>query len=869
MLSQFSLKSSMESSWSRSISAILSSVLVDPDTGLKMDEVNRRLSQYGPNSIVKVSKASGWHILIKQFKNPVVYILIIATGIAFILKEYLDSFAILSIVLLNVLIGYVQESKAEASIQALAAISSPKGKVLREGKIQVVISETICPGDILVFEAGDYIVADARIISGNQLEADESVLTGESLPVHKQSDSIPENTPLADRTNMLFAGTAISSGTGKAVVIATGRKTEIGKIAGMLEDTKVSITPLQMRLEQVSQRLLWVGMSITIFVIIIGFVQGKNAIEVLMSALSLSVAAIPEGLPTVVTVALVMAVRRMSRKKALIRKLDSVETLGATDIICTDKTGTLTTGKMIVREFFTRSEEERDFLLKTMVLCNNASLHGEGSGDTTEIALLEYAKEQGIELFHLKQNNPRNYEWSFDSKRKRMSVVVKNNDKNFIHVKGAPEAVLTKCILTKEELLEINNKVNEFSKKGMRVLAFGMKETALNDFQNMAYEEAEKNLQFIGLVAMADPPREDTIHAIQKCQVSGIRIIMITGDHPLTAMAIAQELGIINRSDEQVLTGIEMDRLSEDELRIKSNEVSVYARVSPENKLQLINTLKKKGHVVAMTGDGVNDAPALKTAAIGVAMGKGGTEVARQASSLVLTDDNFATIVDAVEEGRAVNGNIKRTLQYLLSTNLAELLFILGTILVGWPIPLLPINLLWLNLVTDGLPALALAAEKVPHDYLLENSKPTTDTFFDRAFYVEMIFVGIVLTIMSVVVYRYGLLHFDPVLARSLAFTFLVYIVLFRSFSCRSETKTFFEMKPNYYLLISIFIPLAFQFALQEFEFLLDLFKVKSLSFKTNLFLLVSSLIPVTLLEIFKIWKRKFVKYRGVSGRFI
>ena len=391
----------------------------------------------------------------------------------------------------------------------------------------------------------------------------------------------------------------------------------------------------------------------------------------------------------------------------------------------------------------------------------------------------------------------------------------------------------------------------------MRLLAFAYKKSEISNFQNVDSLQIEKNLEFLGLVAMADPPREETIDAILKCQNSGIRIIMITGDHPETASAIAFELGIINHPDAGVITGIELDQMTQTKLVEVCEQVSVYARVSPENKLKLVNALKAKGHIVAMTGDGVNDAPALKAASIGVAMGVNGTDVARQAASMVLTDDNFATIVDAVEEGRAVNGNIKRTLQYLLSTNLAELLFILGSTIIGWPVPLLPINILWVNLVTDGLPSLALAGEKVPPEYLLVSNKPSPDSFFDRSFYWEMIIVALMIAWLSLGIYYYSLNHFTPLIARSISFSFLVYVVLFRSCSSRSQHKTFFEMKPNIYHLMALTVPLTFQIFFQEFDFLLKIFKVGYLPLRIHLILVVLALIPVTLVEIHKIWRRK------------
>jgi P-type Ca2+ transporter type 2C len=845
----------MTSAWVKTSEELLQEMKVDPERGLTAQEVESRLMQYGTNSIQTRKKTSRWHLLFKQFHNPVIYVLVIAGAIAFALNEMLDGMAILAIVILNATIGFIQESKAEASIEALAAISSPKGRVLREEKVIKIDSENICPGDILILEAGDYVVADARIIHARQLAVEEAVLTGESFSVEKSSDTLDEEKALGDRTNMLFASTAISRGTAKALVIATGRKTEIGKIADLMESAQTNETPLQRRLEGVSRRLLIAGILVIGLVVLIGLLNKQNRIDILMTALSLAVAAIPEGLPTVVTIALVMAVKRMSRKHALVRKMNAVETLGTANIICTDKTGTLTTGTMKVREAFPK-DTDHELLIRTMVICNNASLAGGGSGDTTEIALLEFAQTQGKDIQHIHETYSRVFEWSFDSVRKRMSVAAESDDKIVIYVKGAPEAILSRCDLSSQESEQVHEQVSILSKKGMRVLAFANKEAIEHDFEKASLESIENKLNFTGLVALADPPRPETIPAIKKCQQAGIRIIMITGDHPQTAASIGAELGIIPKGA-KTLTGVELDKFSDQELRKVVEEVSIYARVSPENKLNLVNALKANKHIVAMTGDGVNDAPALKTADIGVAMGKGGTEVARQASSLVLTDDNFATIVDAVEEGRAVNGNIKRTLQYLFSTNLAELIFILTTAILGWPIPLLPINLLWLNLVTDGLPSLALAAEPVHPGFLEHSKRPSSESFFDRIFYQEMLLVGVLITIISMGVYYYGLKNYEMNMARSLAFSFIVYTILFRSFSCRSETLTFFEMKPDPKLILAVVGPVLFQLGMQHSEFLLKLFKVVPLKFEYSLILIGLSLIPVTLVEIYKMWRRK------------
>lgn len=837
--------------WSKTIEELIIKLETSVDTGLSEKEALSRLQEFGPNSITVKKKTSPWIILLRQFTNPIIYILIIAAGIAFFLGEFLDGWSIIAIVVLNSIIGFVQEMKAESSIDALESITSPRARVLRDGKQLTIDSVLICPGDILLLEAGDYVPADARFISTRQIQCDESILTGESLPVEKSSNVLKNETILAERINMTYAGTAVVNGSGSAVVVGTGKETEIGQIAKLMDDTVSEATPLQQKLEKVSRVLLLLGLVVIILVALIGLYHQWSLTEIVMTALAISIAAIPEGLPTVVTIALVMAIRRMSKKKALVRKMHSVETLGATDVICTDKTGTLTTGKMSVRE--THPVVEQEIYQSIMILCNTASIEGEATGDTTEIALLQYAQNQNLNISAMNQAQPRQWEWSFDSNRKRMSVAVNNKGKTFIYSKGAPEAVLAVCYVNDKINTDALSKANEFSEKGMRVLAFAFREIQDTDFSKMGHSEAEKDLTFAGLIAITDPPREESIAAVKKCQESGIRVIMITGDHPRTAAAIAFELGIINSAQERVLTGIEMDKLSGMDLLTATQEVSVYARVSPENKLQLIESLKSQDLVVSMTGDGVNDALALKAASIGVAMGKGGTEVARQASSMILTDDNFATIVDAVEEGRAVNGNIKRTLQYLLSTNLAELLFILGSTIVGWPIPILPINLLWINLVTDGLPSLALAAERVPPHYLEESVKPSAKSFFDSSFYSEMIISGVIITMLGLIVYRYGLINFELLTARSYAFTFFVYAALFRSFANRSEIKTALEMRPNIYHLIACAIPFFFQIGMQYSPLLLDVFKMRAMSFRENLSLIGISLIPLIILEIYKV----------------
>lgn len=852
--------------WSQNSISLLKDLDSSQSHGLSDSQVKERCNQYGQNILTKGVEVGRMTIAFRQLNNPMVYTLACASVVAALLGEKLDALAIIAIVIVNVIIGFIQEAKAEAAIQALKKLTVPKSRVLREGKIQTVNSEDIFPGDILILEAGDYVVADARIIEAYQMTSNESVLTGESLPIEKRSDVLPEETELAERKNMLFAGTAIASGSGRAIVVATGMKSELGQVAGLLHQAEVKTTPIQERLAKVGQKLLILGGIVILLVIAIGLYKGEPLFEIFMTAISLAVAAIPEGLPTVVTLALALAVRRMTRRNALVRNLSAVETLGSTDIICTDKTGTLTTGKMRVREVFTLSGKVQDarkftgdeLFNQALILCNNASLDFGGSGDTTEIALLAQAEEHGISISQVREGNLRSHEWSFESDRKRMSVAIQDGDHTKIFCKGAPESLLPLCILSAAERESIEMAVLELSGKGRRILAFAYKDDHSHNISDKSHSEIENDLIFLCLIALADPPKEQTIDSIRACKEAGIKVVMITGDHPITANAIANELGIpVLGSFDEVLTGKEINTLSSDELSQKVERTAVYARVTPEHKLKIIESLQSNGHVVAMTGDGVNDAPALKKASIGVAMGKGGTEVARQASSMILTDDDFSTIVSAVEEGRAIFGNVKRTIQYLLSTNLAEILTMLGAVLLGLPVPLTPLCLLWINLVTDGFPSLALAAEPAEKGLLKTSGGPSPESFFDRQFMREMIYVGLIMTAIELIVYNYVFKTSGMLSARSYAFTLLVYLCLFRSFSCRSDSKTFFELPFNPWHLGSVVLPIVLQVFIQRTEAYEALFKVRSLSFEENIYLFVLGIIPVTILELVKLWRRK------------
>ena len=837
--------------WSKDLETITSELHTSLQTGLSDEALNTAKAQFGENVLTETRRTGHLALFFKQFNNTMTYMLLLAAGVSFILGERIDALAIFAIVVLNGIVGYIQEAKAEASIAALKQLSTPKAKVIRNGKVQVINSTEVVPGDLLSLEAGDYIVADAVVTSAFQLAADEAVLTGESMPVNKHPGVVSAETMLGDRNNMLHASTALTSGSGRAVVVSTGMQTEIGKIAGLLEATSSEETPLQMRLAKVSNKLLVLGLVVMMAVVALGYSHGRSWLDIFMLAISLAVAAIPEGLPTIVTLALALSVRRMSKRNAIVRKMAAVETLGSTDVICTDKTGTLTTGNMVVREVFLLSEEDRKEFNQVAVSCNNASLDNGGSGDPTEIALLRMAADE--------KRLPRIHEWSFDSDRKRMSVAVDMGEKTGILTKGAPESLLPLCNLSSDEILKIKNIMTEYSKKGRRTLALASGSMNTFDKHNPpSADEAEKNLHFLGIVAIADPPKEETIPAIRDCKASGIKVIMITGDHPLTAEAIARELGIIeNEGSDVVMTGTELEALDPEELRKRSKKTLVYARVSPEHKLKIVEALQKNGHTVSMTGDGVNDAPALKKASIGVAMGKAGTEVARQASNMILTDDNFSTIVHAVEEGRAIYGNIKRTIQYLLSTNLAEILIVLGSSILGMPVPFVPIALLWINLVTDGFPSLALAAEPVEKDFLKNNREPSPSSFFNTGFMRELFVVALIMTVIELLVYGYMLRQGDELIAKSYAFNLLVYLCLFRSFSCRSETRTYFQMSFNKYHILSILIPIGLQVILENFAFFNNLFEISSLSIKEHLFLMFLGTIPVGLVEIRKLFKRK------------
>ncbi|MEM5772832.1 MAG: cation-translocating P-type ATPase, partial [Candidatus Aenigmatarchaeota archaeon] len=730
--------------------------LESSEAGLSELEAKRRLEKFGLNEIKEKKKISPFKIFLRQFKSFLIAILLVAAIVSLFLKEFLDASAIFAILMMNAFLGFYQEYKAEKAMESLKKMMVQKVKVIREGKQTEISSKELVPGDIIILEEGEGIPADARIIEAFSLATDESALTGESTPVEKQVKPI-QDLPIAERSNMVFMGTYVARGRGKAIVVATGMNTEVGKIAKEIEEAEEE-TPLQKKLDKFGK---WLGLLVLVvcfFVFVLGYLEDLDIVDDFFTAVALAVSAVPEGLPAVVTVALALGVNRMAKRNALVRKLSAVETLGCTTVIAADKTGTMTVNEMCVKkvwcsgkivevsgtgfeprgEFFSEGksvEPTKDndlmLLIKAGLICNNSTIEfKEGKwhviGDPTEAALLVLASKAG-----LAKQEKAEFEIPFSSERKLMTVVYKQGKEFVAFTKGAPEKVLqlSTYILKKgkaerlgeKEKAKISFEMEEMAKQGFRVLALAYKRV-----KKIEESKLEKGLTFLGFVGMIDPPRPEVKQAIETCKQAGIRVVMITGDHRLTALAIAKEIGLVE-GEEEILTGEELEKMSEEELEEKVEKVAIYARVSPQHKSRIVKALKKKGHIVAVTGDGINDAPALKKSDIGVAMGIKGTDVAKEASDMVLLDDNFATIVNAVEEGRGIYDNIRKFVRFLLCINFDEIALIttaiiLSTMLPNLPLPLLPLQILWLNLVTDGFPALALTAD--PYEEDLMKKKP-------------------------------------------------------------------------------------------------------------------------------------------------
>jgi len=786
-------------------------------TGLSEVEVNSRQSQYGFNQLIQKSGKGSFSIFLSQFKDILIWILIVASVISFAIGETADAVIILIIVFLNAIFGFYQEYNAEKSLEALKRLQIPEAKVVREGKIKTVSSIQIVPGDIVNLNAGDYIPADGRLIEAMQLTIEESQLTGESLPVDKTTDVLKvENPSLGDRYNMVYSTSMVTSGRGKMLVTEIGMKTEIGKIAGML-DEKEEMTPLQIRLAELGKILGIAAVAVSVIMFMIGYFQGRDLLEMFMLSISLAVAAIPEGLPAIVTIVLSLGVKRMSEKNAIIRKLPAVETLGSASIVCSDKTGTLTQNKMTVVKIATDTivevkalkgqslKSQYQKLMTIATLCNDSNLeekNGEiiGIGDPTETALIFMGSDFGIDKKVIEQENPRVFEIPFDSNRKRMSTVHQNPEGGYqLMVKGAPDQLLKKCTrrllngtiieLDDEQRQIIESQNIEMSKQALRVLGYAYKPL---DNKPESQDGLEENLIYLGLSGMIDPPREDVKESIEMAMQAGIKTVMITGDYKETAMAIAIELGIFKDGD-LALSGSEIDDMSEEAFKEIAPKISVYARVSPEHKVKIVKALRANNNIVSMTGDGVNDAPALKAADIGCAMGITGTDVSKEASDLILTDDNFSTIIAAVEEGRVIYDNIRRAINFLLSSNIGEILTLLVAILLGFEAPLLAIHILWINLVTDSFPALALGVEPKESDVMKRSPRDPNEGIFANGLGLRIILQGVMIGTITLIAFFIGYQH-NIDIARTMAFLTLAGTQLTHSFNMRSFERPVYEI---------------------------------------------------------------------------
>jgi len=872
--------------------------------GLSLQEAAKRLDTDGLNELKEVKKNNALHIFFSQFKSLIIWILIVAGIISGALGETIDAIAILSIVILNAVIGFYQEYSAEKSIEALKKMTAPQAKVKRDGQVVSIPATEIVAGDILFLESGDLVAADARLLSAASFKCVESALTGESEAVIKQPATLElNNIPLADRENIIFMGTSVATGTAQAAVYATSMNTELGRIAGLIEEAgSDERTPLEKKLESFGHILIWATLGIVILLFGLGLLRGKDILELFMTSVSLAVAAVPEGLPAVVTVSLALGVLRMSRRNALVRKLPAVETLGSTTVICTDKTGTLTVGEMTVRALYVsgkiysvtgegygpegkiifdgnkiESIHARPLLelATNLIGCNNATLKNEDGnwkviGDPTEGAMLSAGIKAGGNQEQINKEMPMQYEFPFDSDRKRSTVVRKMRDGKFrVLTNGGPGILLQLCThlytsegireLTDQDRVNILAETTTMAKQALRVLGSAYRDLENSSIKDLSVDEVERELIFIGLSGMYDPPRSEAKDAIKKCNDAGIHVVMITGDHPDTAAAIALEIGITSKVDKAV-SGVELEKMSDEDLSKNVSNISVYARVTAEHKLRIIRAWKKNDAIVAMTGDGVNDAPAIKGADIGIAMGKTGTEVTKQASDMIITDDNFATIVAAVEEGRGIYYNIRKTLQYLLAGNTGELLLMTACVIIGLPAPLLPIHLLWINLVTDGLPALCLATDKIDSDVMKRTPRKRSKKITDGSFFLTMLLTGFLTAGVAFAVYLYILQNQSTQTARTYAFAVLVFAELLRSFGARSETKYVWQISlfTNINLVMVVALSFGLQILSQHWNVLGVFLKTTYMPFSDVIILIALGTIPLLALEVTKVVKKHF-----------
>ena len=847
-----------------------------PSVGLSSSQIPEKLSQFGENKLTEKKKKTNFQRFLDQFKDVMILILLVAAAISFVIaiiegnpKEFFEPVLILLIVIINAIMGVVQESKAEKALDALKSMSAPHARVIRDGKEQLINADQLVPGDIIHLEAGDFVPADARLISSSSLKSEEAALTGESVPSEKDSSAqVEAQSPLGDRTNMVFSGCSITYGTATAIVTATGMDTEMGKIANLLDSEEETQTPLQQKLAQLGKYLGFLAIAACGVIFVVGILNGIPTMEIFMTAVSLAVSAIPEGLPAIVTIVLSIGVQRMAKKNAIIRRLPAVETLGSASVICSDKTGTLTQNRMtLVKAYLDGADDTEDIsdtnsenvrkLLLYGTLCSDGSVVFENGmekhlGDPTETSIVYAAHRNGMEKEDVQKRYPRLSAIPFDSDRKLMTTINEIDGKYIAIVKGAFDVMAGKCI--KGDLTAAAKVNEEMSQNALRVLAIGYKEVEKIP-EVPTSEELECNLTFMGLVGMIDPPREEVKDAVATCKAAGIKPVMITGDHIVTATAIAKALGIWVEGDLSI-TGAELDNMTDTELDAQVGKISVYARVSPENKIRIVKAWQRAGQVVAMTGDGVNDAPALKAADIGCAMGITGTDVAKGAADMTLTDDNFTTIVSAVREGRSIYANIKKTVGFLLGTNIGEVVSVFTAMLLWHKSPFLSMQLLWLNLVTDSLPAIALGMEPIEDDIMDEKPKPKDEGLFAHGFGIQIVLQGILFGVLALIAFKMGENTTGQLAGgQTLAFMVLALSQVVHSFNMRSshslfKTGIFTNKKLNGAAAISILLVLVVLFTPLSIPFGLITLPV---DLYAKGFILV--FIPVVVMELAKAFK--------------
>lgn len=869
----------MKAYYRESKEEVLKQLGANEQQGLTSKAAQEKLAQVGPNALVEGKKKSVVEVFLEQFKDLMVIILIVAAVISAFTGNLESTAVIIVVLILNAILGTVQHVKAEKSLEALKSLSAPAAKVLRDGKKQEIAAKDVVPGDILLLEAGDLVTADGRILDNFSLQVNESSLTGESTNIDKLDTTFEKEVPLADRVNMVYSSSLVTYGRANVLVTATGMDTEIGKIATLMNETKERRTPLQVSLDQFSSRLATAILIFCALILGLQMWRGQPLLDALLFAVALAVAAIPEALSSIVTIVQAMGTQKMAKEHAIIKNLAAVESLGSVSVICSDKTGTLTQNKMTVEDIYiggkvlkpeelNLSNQLHRYLLYDVVLNNDASLSdGKKIGDPTESALLEmYRKVPGIDLgdeklglseSELREHLDRLEEVPFDSDRKLMSTKHLIHTVPTIFVKGAIDVLLKRCVnirfgddvrpMTEQDRKDILAQNNHFSENGLRVLAFAYKES-----DEELTTDSEKDLTFIGLVSEMDPPREESVAAVARAKEAGIRTVMITGDHKVTAVAIAKKIGIFTDGD-LALTGLELDALSDEELDQQIEKVAVYARVSPENKIRIVNAWQRKNHIVSMTGDGVNDAPALKKADVGVAMGITGTEVSKDAASMILTDDNFATIIKAVANGRTVYENIRNAIGYLLSGNLSAIITVLFASIAALPVPFVAVQLLFINLVTDSLPALAIGMEPGNSDILKRKPRDPKASLLDKKFVTQISIQGFLISLSVIAAFLFGLRD-TPAIACTMAFSTLTFARLLHGFNCRSQHSIFkIGFKNNWYSLAAFALGTVLLVLILFVPALHGLFAVQPLIAQEVWLIVILAIIPTILIQLVKV----------------